>query len=85
LEKYSQPPYSVSRDFGQLAASRHFTSGIDCAIAGDATALAARPTPPAFKKSRRFIRFLLRFVSIHRREGAILNVALLMDIADGQR
>jgi hypothetical protein len=28
-----------------------------CAIAGAATALAARPTPPAFKKSRRFMCF----------------------------
>jgi hypothetical protein len=57
LQKYSQPPYSVSSDFGQLAASRHLISGADCAIAGAATVLAARPTPPAFKKSRRFMRF----------------------------
>jgi hypothetical protein len=29
FEKYSQPPYSVSSDFGQLAVSRHFTFGDD--------------------------------------------------------
>jgi hypothetical protein len=45
----------VSSAFGQLAVNRHFISGFDCAIAGDATAVAARPTPPTFKKSRRFI------------------------------
>ncbi len=31
----------VSSDFGQLAASRHLISGIDCAIAGAATDAAA--------------------------------------------
>ena len=39
LAKYSQPPYSVSSDFGQLVGMRHFTSGIDCAMAGAATAV----------------------------------------------
>src|SRR5436190_21060560 len=35
---------------------RHFTSGIDCAMAGAATAVeAARPTPADFRNSRRFI------------------------------
>src|SRR5712692_4464328 len=58
---------AIVGDFGQLAVSRHFTSGIDCAIAGAATALAARPTPPAFRNSRRFMRFLLCFMSIPRR------------------
>jgi hypothetical protein len=48
----------VSRAFGQLAVRRHFISGFAWAIAGEATALAARPAPPTFKKSRRFICFL---------------------------
>jgi hypothetical protein len=39
----------VSSDFGQLQGMRHFTSGDDCAMAGAATALDARPTPAAFK------------------------------------
>src|SRR2546421_3483101 len=35
---------------------RHFTSGIDCAMAGAATAVeAASPTPADFRNSRRFI------------------------------
>ena len=34
-----QAPNSVSSDFGQLAVMRHFSSGIDCAIAGLAIAL----------------------------------------------
>src|SRR3954468_11063007 len=56
LPKYSQPPYSVSSDFGQLVGMRHFTSGIDCAMAGAATAVeAASPTPADFRNSRRFI------------------------------
>src|SRR5262245_48591446 len=59
LEKYSQPPYSVSSDFGQLAASRHLISGLDCAIAGAATADAARPKPAACRNSRRFMAFPL--------------------------
>src|SRR3954471_6597582 len=59
LPKYSQPPYSVSSDFGQLVGIRHLISGIDCAIAGAATAVeAASPTPADFRNSRRFI---LRF------------------------
>ena len=41
----SAPPNSVSSDFGQLAVMRHLSSGIDCAIAGAATALAAMPRP----------------------------------------
>ena len=56
LAKYSQPPYSVSSDFGQLVVMRHLTSGIDCAMAGAATAVeAASPTPADFRNSRRFI------------------------------
>src|SRR5262245_30830488 len=47
LERYSGLPYSVSSDLGQLAVKRHFTSGMDCAIAGAATAVAARPPAPA--------------------------------------
>src|ERR1700747_392049 len=40
---------------------RHFSSGADCAIAGEATAAAAgAPVAETFKKSRRFIsRYLL--------------------------
>src|SRR5881394_461098 len=35
---------------------RHFTSGIDCAMAGAATAVeAASPAPADFRNSRRFI------------------------------
>ena len=50
LPKYSQPPYSVSSDFGQLVGMRHLISGIDCAIAGAATAVeAASPTPADFR------------------------------------
>src|SRR5207248_6909585 len=64
LAKYSQPPYRVSSAFGQLAVYRHFISGFDCAIAGAATAVAARPTPPTFKKSRRFICFPSMFLPI---------------------
>src|SRR3954451_17744564 len=52
----SQPPQIVSSDFGQLAGMRHLMLGIDCAIAGAATAVdAATPTPAAFRNSRRFI------------------------------
>ena len=51
---------SVSSAFGHGRGSR-LHSGIDRAIAGAATALAARPTPPAFRNSRRFMRFLLCF------------------------
>src|SRR6185295_16852997 len=47
LARYSGLPYSVSSDLGQLAVRRHFTSGMDCAIAGAATAVAARPPAPA--------------------------------------
>jgi len=55
LAKYSHPPKSVSRDFGQLAASRHLTSGIDWAIAGATTADVVIPTPAALRNSRRFM------------------------------
>src|SRR4051794_12313663 len=34
---------------------RHFSSGEDCAIAGEATAATAAPVAETFKKSRRFI------------------------------
>src|SRR5256885_14465585 len=46
----------VSSDFGKLEVSRHFVSGIACAMAGLATAVAASPAPAVCKKSRRFIR-----------------------------
>jgi hypothetical protein len=45
----------VSSDFGKLEVMRHFTSGEDCAIAGEATAATAAPVAETFKKSRRFI------------------------------
>jgi hypothetical protein len=35
---------------------RHLISGEDCAIAGEATAVAAAPAAETFKKSRRFIK-----------------------------
>src|SRR3569623_1573623 len=52
----SAEPYSVSSDFGQLQGMRHLMVGIDCAIAGAATAaLAAVARPAVFRNSRRFI------------------------------
>src|SRR6267142_3145754 len=53
----------VSSDFGKLDVRRHLISGDDCAIAGEATAVAAAPAAETFKKSRRFIQALLRGVS----------------------
>src|ERR1700674_2262568 len=47
----------VSSDFGKLEVHRHFSSGIDCAMAGLATAVAATPTPAALRNSRRFMVF----------------------------
>src|ERR1700759_347917 len=46
----------VSSDFGKLEFMRHLISGEDCAIAGEATAVAAAPAAETFKKSRRFIK-----------------------------
>src|SRR5690349_9272746 len=48
----------VSSDFGKLEVKRHFTSGEDWAMAGEATAAAAAPAAETFKNSRRFIRHL---------------------------
>src|SRR4051794_13738647 len=63
----SAPPYSVSSDFGQLVGMRHLISGIDCAIAGAATAAApTAPRPVTLMKSRRFIVFSL--------DGALLRL-----------
>src|ERR1043166_1122277 len=45
----------VSSDFGKLEVRRHLTSGDDCAMAGEAMAVAAAPAAETFKKSRRFI------------------------------
>src|SRR6266850_1148308 len=45
----------VSSDFGKLDVIRHLISGDDCAMAGEATAVAAAPAAETFKKSRRFI------------------------------
>ena len=59
-----QPPWRTLRTrhaacratSGKLVVSRHFNSGIDCAMAGAATAVvAAMPTPAALRNSRRFI------------------------------
>src|SRR6266508_4389862 len=50
----------VSSDFGKLEVRRHLISGDDCAIAGEATAVAAAPAAETFKKSRRFIQVSLR-------------------------
>jgi hypothetical protein len=50
----------VSSDFGKLDVKRHLISGADCAIAGEATAVAAAPAAETFKKSRRFIQVSLR-------------------------
>jgi hypothetical protein len=48
----------TSSDFGQLVVQRHFSSGIDCAMAGAATAVdAASPAPAVFRNSRRFMMF----------------------------
>jgi hypothetical protein len=53
----------VSSDFGKLEVRRHLISGDDCAIAGEATAVAAAPAAETFKKSRRFIQALLEGAS----------------------
>src|SRR5215470_2617840 len=45
----------VSSDFGQLAVSRHLTSGVDWAMAGAASAEAAMPAAPTLRNSRRFM------------------------------
>src|SRR5258707_14674688 len=48
----------VSSDFGKLDVQRHFSSGIDCAMAGMATPVAAVATPVspvALRNSRRFM------------------------------
>src|SRR6516162_842246 len=58
LAKYSHPPKSVSSDFGQLAVNRHFSSGIDWAMAGAAIADVASPPPAALRNSRRFMMIL---------------------------
>jgi len=55
LAKYSHPPKSVSRDFGQLAVNRHFSSGIDWAMAGAAIVDVVIPTPAALRNARRFM------------------------------
>src|ERR1700675_2441111 len=49
----------VSSDFGKFDVIRHLISGDDCAMAGEATAVAAAPAAETFKKSRRFIQSLL--------------------------
>jgi hypothetical protein len=41
---------------------RHLISGLDCAIAGAATAAPATPIPVALIKSRRFIEFSLAMI-----------------------
>src|SRR6185436_1648146 len=66
---------------------RHFTSGIDWAMAGAATAVdAARPTPADFRNSRRFI---LRFPLISRLSadatGAMLKSSFLLGPVTDER
>jgi len=68
----------VSSDFGQLAVKRHFSSGIDWAMAGAAIADVASPTPAALRNSRRFMMILpvgpfgLSFFDAgHRRKNSI--------------
>src|SRR5262249_47899819 len=53
----------VSSDFGQLAVSRHLTSGMDCATAGAASADAALPAAPNLRNFRGFIGM---FLLLHR-------------------
>src|SRR5712671_4451286 len=66
FEIVSEALKGTSSDFGQLVVQRHFSSGIDCAMAGAATAVeAASPAPAVFRNSRRFMAlpsfdFLLR-------------------------
>jgi hypothetical protein len=56
FEIVSDAPNRTSSDFGQLVVQRHFSSGIDCAMAGAATAVdAASPALAVFKNSRRFM------------------------------
>src|SRR5262249_6344239 len=53
----------VSSDFGKLEVQRHFSSGIDCAMAGMATPVAAVAmpvSPAALRNSRRFMGLLPR-------------------------
>jgi predicted RNase H-like nuclease len=63
----------VSSYFGQLAVSRHLISGIDCATAGAATADVARPSPAAFRNSRRFMIFPLGPDGQVCRQGRMIN------------
>src|SRR5258708_8647065 len=76
----------TSSDFGQLVVQRHFSSGIDCAMAGAATvADAASPAPAVFRNSRRFMAFppvgffdaeALNGCSARRRSAALLSAAI---------
>src|SRR5262249_23747939 len=58
LAKISEPPNRVSSDLGKLDVHRHLSVGIDWAMAGAAIAVEARPALPAFRKARRFRRFI---------------------------
>src|SRR3954454_15084851 len=83
LPKYSQPPYSVSSDFGQLVGMRHLISGIDCAIAGAATAVeAASPTPADFRNWRRFIAFPLCESTLCRYDRSGFKRRFLLAVTD---
>src|SRR5687767_11241107 len=66
---------------------RHFTSGIDCAMAGAATAAdAARPTPADFRNSRRFMRHFPLFKSALCRHGRTgVGIAVLLGPAADER
>jgi hypothetical protein len=51
----SAPPQSVSSDLGKLDVRRHLSSGIDCAMAGAASVLAAPPMPAVVRNFRRLM------------------------------
>src|SRR5271170_2590127 len=56
----------VSSDFGKLEVQRHLSSGIDCAMAGLATAAAAAPMHAVLRNSRRFMAFSQNIPSTER-------------------
>src|SRR4051812_4476026 len=56
----------VSSDFGKLGVQRHFSSGIDCAMAGfgKLDAAAAIPAPAPTTPPRTFLRLAIDHVSL---------------------
>src|SRR4029079_11907868 len=81
LEMSSAPPYSVSRDFGQLAGIRHFTSGVDWAMAGAATAVAVAPRP-ATPTPLRDLRLAISVIPFSLSSKAFLPAISLFKMAD---